>query len=197
MTMLGSLSMKETGQSSWPKFMPIANTSRSVWSWQLTMPVSLFFSTNSFHPKNHYPPPSDWVKVDFKKVMTPKDHILPKAGRTHAPGKSYAPLKCFLPKLSPRPKQALDKQIQGLQKSKDAGNVTPSPSAPTTATPTSAMSSSQPTHSQSELEVELDKYLPVNVENGTFIEDEYGVPLIRLARHTIPQPEQQQMNVRF
>jgi hypothetical protein len=197
MTMQCSLSMKKTGQSSWPKFMPIANTSRSVWSWRLAMPVSLFFSTNSFHPKNHHPPPSDCVKVDFKKAMTPKDRISPKAGRTHAPGKSYAPFERFLPKLSPRPKQALDKQIQGLRKSKDAENVTPSPSTPTTATPTSATSSSQPTRSRSELEVELDKYLPINVENGTFFEDEFGVPLIVLARHTIPQPEQQQMNVRF
>jgi hypothetical protein len=47
------------------------------------------------------------------------------------------------------------------------------------------------------MEVELDKYVPIDVENGTLIEDEHGAPLVLLARHTIPQEQEKQINVRF
>jgi len=137
------------------------------------------------------------VKVDFKKVTTPKDSISPKAGRTHAPGKWYAPLERFLPPLRTRPKQALDKQMQGLRKS--AG--TPASTAPISTPPVSIASAASPSLPapllRSELEAELDKYKPVDVENGTFVEDEHGDPLTLLVRHTIPQDQEKQMNVRL
>jgi len=127
--------------------------------------------------------------------------ISPKAGRTHAPGKSYRPLERFLPPLRARPKQALDKQMRDLRKSRDAGKTTPGTSAPVEAapapTPSTSTSQPAPSRSRSALEVELDKYVAIEVENGVIIEDKHGVPLIVLVRHTIPQDKQKEMNVRI
>lgn len=153
-----------------------------------------FFLFCPLLPQNNHPLwPLDSVDIDFKKAMTPKDRISPKAGRTHAPGKSYRPLERFLPPLRPRPKQALDKQMRDLRKSKDAGKNTTGPSAPA---PSTSTSQPAPSRSRSALEVELDKYVAIEVENGVIIEDQHGVPLIVLVRHTIPQDKQKEMNVR-
>jgi len=162
-----SLRNSSTGLRSSQRFKPTNNMLRSA-SWPLLeMPVG--FSLLPTPSTNDHPLwPLDSVDVDFKKAMTPKDRISPKAGRTHAPGKSYRPLERFLPPLRPRPKQALDKQMQDLRKSRDAGKTTPGPSAgpsaPVEAAPAPAPSTSAsrpaPSRSRSALEVELENQPP-------------------------------------